>query len=153
MLTMLVAFLMQMFNRQVVKSESATIKVLFFYSFTGSSSIIGNMFLCHELMITKANGSLLPCLQALPFVALFHFYFSLFKAEEVFLLYLILMFIVQIPELDFEIPPEAQRGSLSTVSPLNLLHIEIFSINYLLLRIQVFVMNFVNKKVLHFPLR
>jgi hypothetical protein len=25
---------------------------------------------------------------------------------------------VQIPELDFEIPPEAQRGSLSTVSSL-----------------------------------
>ena len=24
---------------------------------------------------------------------------------------------LQIPELDFEIPPEAQRGSLSTVSP------------------------------------
>ena len=27
---------------------------------------------------------------------------------------------MQIPELDFEIPPEAQRGSLSTVSSLTL---------------------------------
>lgn len=27
---------------------------------------------------------------------------------------------MQIPELDFEIPPEAQRGSLSTVSPATL---------------------------------
>lgn len=26
---------------------------------------------------------------------------------------------MQIPELDFEIPPEAQRGTLSTVSSLN----------------------------------
>lgn len=31
--------------------------------------------------------------------------------------------IVQIPELDFEIPPEAQRGSLSTVL---LIHISIY---------------------------
>lgn len=34
---------------------------------------------------------------------------------EVVLFYLILLLILQIPELDFEIPPEAQRGSLSTV--------------------------------------
>lgn len=26
--------------------------------------------------------------------------------------------LLQVPELDLEIPPEAQRGSLSTVSPL-----------------------------------
>lgn len=35
---------------------------------------------------------------------------------------LILMLILQIPELDFEIPPEAQCGSLSTVCFGYLLH-------------------------------
>ncbi|GER57387.1 ZPR1 zinc-finger domain protein [Striga asiatica] len=65
----------KMFNRQVVKSETATIKA---YDFR-------------------------TCLEKLLFMGTFAFPPSL------------LMFTMQIPELKFEIPPEAQRGSLSTV--------------------------------------
>lgn len=56
-----------------------------------------------------------PCLQDITLIASFFPVILLFRMHEAFQFYLNLMFIVQIPELDFEIPPEAQRGSLSTV--------------------------------------
>lgn len=37
--------------------------------------------------------------------------------------YFVFLSCMQIPELDFEIPPEAQRGSLSTVCSLNPIHL------------------------------
>lgn len=111
---------MQIFDRQVVKSESATIKVS---NLTDSGNVIGPSDSKYSDFFNRASllhiyKKQLPNLpencELFSFLCYKNWTYLSWK-----LIVVCMNTCIQIPELDFEIPPEAQRGSLSTVSPLN----------------------------------